>query len=181
MSVSSEIDSKWNEYIAKNNATIAEFLEQIENDRKAKRAWMDSLQRKIEEYLVEGHSGTCGRYNSGSYSSVYIDIPIKVSDKDETIVLEPYMMNSFSEKEHEKSTVLYLPVWCRTNKKTFDYQKLLDKMGSKYKNKPIKTSPSSGWGNWYIVKEYDLTQELKFDEVVKDIQDVISIIEEVYH
>jgi len=179
MSINPEIDPKWNRFIEENNTTIAAFLEQMENDRTAKRAWLDSLKRRIEEYLQEGHVGNCGRYNSGSYSSVYIDISVKVGDRSETLVLEPYMMNSFSNYKHEKSTILYLPIWCRTNKKSFDYNAFLARIGNKF-TQPVSTSPRSGWGEWYVLKEYDMTREVNFEGVVGDIEELIKTIEELY-
>lgn len=179
MSINPEIDPKWNRFIEENNTTIAAFLEQMENDRTAKRVWLDSLKLRIEEYLQEGHAGNCGRYNSGSYSSVYIDIPVKVGDRSETLVLEPYIMNSFSDHENQKTTILYLPIWCRTNKKSFEYDRILGKLGNRF-TKTINKDPKSGWGKWYVLKKYDMTQGLNLEGVMGDIVDIIKIIEEVY-
>ena len=179
MSISPEIDSKWNKFIADNYTAMGTFLEQVENDRKTKRIWLDSLQHRIEEFLAEGHTGICGRYNSGSYSSVKIDIPVCVEDKKETLVLEPYIMNSFSDHENQKTTILYLPIWCRTNKKSFEYDRILGKLDKRF-TKTINKDPKSGWGKWYVLRKYDMTQGLNLEGVIGDIVEVIKIIEEVY-
>ena len=176
MNNNSRINREWQSFLESNDESVGKLIEMYYNDIAIKHQLLEELHNEImtEEYTREMGVIDKGCYRAGSrittgYSSIVMDIPIE--DGEKVLVVEPYVQNEYSVKDHEKRTSLYIPVWCRKGG-MYDFKELIDSLKDEYTNiRPIK---GEDWGRWILVTEFDLKDEIDKDVVVKCIKGIIE-------
>ncbi len=176
MNNNSSINREWQNFLENNDVSVGKLIETYYNDIAIKHQLLEELHNEImtEEYALEMGVIDKGCYRAGSrittgYSSIVMDIPIE--DEKKVLVVEPYVQNEYSAKDHERRTSLYVPVWCRKGG-LYDFKELIDSLKDEYPN--IRTIKGDVWGRWILVTEFDLRNEFDKDAVVRCIKGIIE-------
>lgn len=176
MSNNNSINREWQGFLEHNDESVNRLINTYYEDIAIKHQLLEELYNEImiEEYEREIKFSDKGCHRTGSrittgYSSIYMDIPIE--DGEKTLVVEPYVQNEYSGRDHERQTALYIPVWCRKGR-PYDFKGLMELLKTGYPN--LRVIKGEDWGRWILVTEFDLKDEIDKETIINCIKGIIE-------
>lgn len=174
------VDKEWNQFLENNNNAISSFFDNYFNDLNKKMKLIDNLTSELKNLdktnlRIGAYNTTYNRISNrnskeSSYASNYVDIKY-----DNTVfAIESYIMKRPTSKSYEQSNYLYVALWNRHDK-NYDFEYLIDTI-KKNTNLVPERIETSGWGVHYILKKYNLTEDIELSEIAELILKIAYLI-----
>ena len=160
-----KFDTEWFGFVKQNGNQLNTLFELSKNDLDTRINLVKELDSAFVDFPGIVRHGPY-TYSQERYVSQFVDI---YREENATICIETYLMRAYSDKDYEQFDKVYVALWTRRNK-CYDFSKLLEKLN--VKNAREITTP--GWGKHYILKEFDLNNDLDINELKNTVVDFVK-------
>lgn len=172
----SSMDKELNAFLYDNNDEIKVFLDKYNKAMIEKDNYLSELDKEFDSDSNIGFKHGTYKVNTVSknhfYSSVYINIP-----DDNTFSLETYIMNRPDTCDFCKLGKIYISLWHRS--KHYVSAAIQEKLTDCGYNleKACNTNCFSNWGNFLIVKTYNIG-EISCHELASELKEISNLIKD---
>ena len=178
--VKMSINSDWQVFLEENNELIADYTKKMQNDQRAKvdlvKRFANSLQERFDNDPISVPTDAY-IYGTQAFAS-HISLVVDLKKEDTTIALEPYFVKpGYGKEDYEHLGVFYVSLWLRNNKTRPQELIWLEEILNN-NNIPYTKRPSSSWGDYLVVKEFDYSKSIDDQDVENYVFELWKVIAE---